>query len=740
MLTILMIISIFGSYLNSVTMKILKTCSLSICILSSFISMAQDTSTQLSLEDLIPGGNSYAKYRVSFPQKQQWWGDIPTYIKGDSIMSIAKSKKETDHLIIDKKTINAGLEANNNRTIKSLLSASFPYADEKIVMLNNGEETYLYNFDSNKVIAAYSLSKEAANLDFSEASKTFAYTKDNNLYILSSPGEEIAVTSDTDKGIVNGQSVHRNEFGIKKGTFWSPSGKQLAFYKMDETMVTDYPLVDISTRIAELKDIKYPMAGMKSHHVTIGIFDPETQETIFLKTGTPKEKYLTNIAWSPDEKYIYLAELNRGQDTCKLNRYEVATGKLDATLFTETHPKYVEPENPVLFLKNNPQSFIWQSKRDGHNHLYQYDTNGNLKKQLTSGKWDITEILGFDETGNNLYYISTETSPIDKDIYQLSLKNGKRTRLSKEEGVHSAQLSASGKYILDRYTSQHNAGKVSLTETKTNKSHTCFEAKDPYKKISMPEVVIGSIKANDGKTDLYYRLTKPLNYNPTQKYPTVIYVYGGPHSQLVDNSWMGQARGWDIYMAEKGYVVFTIDNRGTSNRGIDFENITHRQLGVIETEDQMTGVEFLKSLPYVDANRIGVHGWSYGGFMTLNLLLRHPETFKTGVAGGPVTDWKYYEIMYGERYMDSPKENPEGYAETSMVDRAGDLKGRLLLIHGDEDPTVVLQHNLQFIKSAIKKGTHPDLFIYPGHGHNMSGHDRVHLHEHITRYFDDFLK
>lgn len=719
-------------------MKILRVCFITICTLSSFISMAQDASIPLTLEDLIPGGNSYAKYRISFPQQLQWWGDTPVYVKGDSIMTVAKSEKETDILLIDKKTINSGLEANGKGSIKSLTSVSFPYAKEKIVILNNGGETFLYNIETNQIIATYNLPKGTANHDFSDVSKTFAYTKDNNLYV-SQLGNEIAITSDSDKGIVNGQAVHRNEFGIKKGTFWSPSGKQLAFYRMDETMVTDYPLVDISTRIAELKDIKYPMAGMKSHHVTIGIFNLETQKTIFLTTGTPKEKYLTNIAWSPDEKYIYLAELNRGQDTCKVIRYNAISGKPDATLFTEIHSKYVEPENPVWFLKNDPKSFLWQSKRDGHNHLYKYDVNGNLKEQLTLGNWDITEVLGFDEAGNNLYYISTEVSPIEKHIYQLNLKNGKRTQLSKEEGTHSAKVSTSGKYILDQYTSQYNPGKIAITETKSNKSHTFFQAKDPYAKITMPEIVIGSIKADDGKTDLYYRLVKPMNYDSSKKYPTIVYVYGGPHSQLVDNSWMGQARGWDIYMAEKGYVVFTIDNRGTSNRGIDFENITHRQLGVIETQDQMTGVEFLKSLPYVDTNRIGVHGWSYGGFMTLNLMLRHPETFKVGVAGGPVTDWKYYEIMYGERYMDSPKENPEGYAETNMVDRAGDLKGRLLLIHGDEDPTVVLQHNLQFIKSAIKKGTHPDLFIYPGHGHNMTGDDRVHLHEHITRYFEDYL-
>ena len=712
-------------------MRLFKSFLFTVILSSSFSAMAQNSLVPLSLEDLIPGGSTFSKYRVQFPSQLQWWNDSPVQVKGDSIVSIPVIDKKAVQVITTKELINQSLTAEGKEKLKSFRFVGFPYADQSVVMLTNGSDTYLYNFKENKVEVTYTFPKETSNFDFTKEGRAFAYTKDNNLYILD---------SDSDKGIVNGQSVHRNEFGITKGTFWSPSGNLLAFYRMDETMVTDYPLVDISARVAELKDIKYPMAGMKSHQVTIGIFNRSTQQTVFLKTGTPKEKYLTNIAWSPDDKYIYLAELNRGQDTCKVARYDANSGKLDATLFVETHPKYVEPEHPVLFLKNDPNSFIWQSKRDGYNHLYLYDINGKVKKQLTTGTWDVTEVLGFDAAGANLYYVSTEATPLERHIYQLNLKNGKKVRLSKEEGVHSGLLSESGKYIIDRYTSQYNAGKADITDTKTAKTYNIFSAKDPYKGITLPEISLGELKANDGKTSLYYRLIKPLNFDPDKKYPTIIYVYGGPHSQLVDNSWMAQARGWDIYMAEKGYVVFTLDNRGTSNRGIDFENITHRHLGVVETEDQMTGVDYLKSLPYVDADRIGVHGWSFGGFMTLNLMLRHPETFKVGVAGGPVTDWKYYEIMYGERYMDSPKENPEGYAGSSMVDRAGDLKGRLMIIHGDEDPTVVMQHSLQFLKSAIKSGTHPDFFVYPGHGHNMIGKDRVHLHEHITRYFDDFLK
>jgi len=701
-------------------------------------SFSQDV--PLSLEDLIPGGKTYSKYRAEMPRRISWQGDKLTYIKGDSILVAPHTDGGGIQTLLTLKEINTGMALGEAESPRSLNYVQFVSPESDNLMVVSPEKIYLYDFVNKKITGAFNPNQKMDNHDFSDKSNHLAYTVENNLYIQTPYGKEYAVTNDTDKGIVNGQSVHRNEFGINKGTFWSPQGNLLAFYRMDETMVTDYPLVDVSARIATLKDIKYPMAGMKSHHVTVGVYNPATQQTVFLKTGTPKEKYLTNIAWSPDEKSIYIAEVNRGQDTCVLKSYDALTGKLLTTLFTETSSKYVEPENPVLFVKNDPAQFIWQSERDGYNHLYLYDTSGKLLKQLTTGNWDVTSVLGFDEKGEHIFYISSEESPIERHIYKLNLKSGKKEKLSKEAGVHNAMLSTTGKYISDIYTSQGNPGKAGITETKSNKTHVFHTAKDPYRNVQLPEITLGSLKANDGKTDLYYRMVKPLNFDPNKKYPVIVYVYGGPHSQMVDNSWMGQVRGWDIYMAEKGYVMFTLDNRGTSYRGIEFESATHRKLGMIETQDQMTGVDYLKSLSYVDIDRIGVHGWSYGGFMTLNLMLRHPETFKVGVAGGPVTDWKYYEIMYGERYMDRPQENPDGYKETSMVERAGDLKGRLLLIHGDEDPTVVMQQSLQFLNAAIKKGTHPDFFVYPGHGHNMTGRDRIHLHEHITRYFDDFLK
>jgi dipeptidyl-peptidase-4 len=499
--------------------------------------------------------------------------------------------------------------------------------------------------------------------------------------------------------------------------------------------------VDVSAREAKLKNIKYPMAGMTGHDVTVGIYQVDTHEVIYLKTEENNNYYLTNLSWSPDEKFIYIAELNREQNHLQLNKYDVATGKKTLTLFEEHNDKYIEPEHPLLFLKNSPDRFILQSARDGYNHLYLYNTEGKLIRSLTSGSGDVTDVLGLDKNGENVFFISNEENPIEFKTYKVNIQNGKKTMLTRADGVHSSRLSASGKYLLDYYSRMGEVPlAIDLIPTDKPQPVRLQTAQNPYEGYAYPEISLSCLKAADGETDLYYRLVKPLHFDASKRYPVVIYVYGGPHSQMVKDSWLGGARGWELYMAGLGYVVFAMDNRGTSNRGLAFEQAIHRHLGVVETADQMKGVKFLQSLPYIDKDRIGVHGWSYGGFMTANLLLRHPDVFKVGVAGGPVIDWKYYEVMYGERYMDTPEENPEGYEETNMNKLAGNLKSRFLIIHGDEDSSVVWQHSLSFLKACITARTYPDYFVYPGHEHNMMGRDRVHLHEKITRYFEDFLK
>lgn len=732
--------------MNMIIKKWMAACLLAVAIPMSL--MAQDK--QFTLQDLIPGGKNYSRFQPRNLKQLQWCGDTYLYVKGDSMMSGENAKPV--QLAFTRQQLNDALTAAGLKTVGSMPYFSIPYNDRPVVAFNSKGHRLHYNMAEQKIEADYTLENQGANYDFCPSNGYLAFTEANNLRILSPESKVTHITDESDKGIVCGQSVHQNEFGIHKGTYWSPQGSALAFYRMDESMVTAYPLVNIDARCAEPVPHKYPMAGMASHHVTVGVYHLSTGKTVWLKTGLPKEKYLTNISWSPDEKSIYIAELNRDQNDMHLIRYSALTGEKEAELFSEQDEHYVEPQHPLLFLPNDPEQFVWQSRRDGYNHLYLYNTQGELLKQLTQGEWEVLDVLGFDQKGKNLYFSSTRPSVLSSLSYgdalyvgtsRVDLKKGQCVEVTSGgvKGVHRTQLSATGKYLIDNYSDPKVPRTISIIDGQKGKTlQSLLTAKNPYEGYAMPEVETGTIKAADGKTPLNYFLVKPVDFDPARKYPTIVYVYGGPHAQLVTGSWMQGVSGWDIYMAQRGYVIFTVDSRGSANRGKAFENVIHRNLGVNEMADQVKGVEFLKSLPYVDVDRIGVHGWSYGGFMTTNLMLSYPDLFKVGVAGGPVIDWSNYEIMYGERYMDRPQDNPEGYKNANLKLKAGNLKGHLLLIHGDIDPVVVWQHSLGFLKACVEADTYPDYMVYPRHQHNVIGKDRPHLHEKITRYFDDYLK
>ena len=707
----------------------------------------------LTLQELIPGGKNYGKFVPENLSQLQWIGDKFLYEEKDALVCAAPGK--TPETLLDRRSLNNSLAESGLDTLSRIPRFEVPFADRPVIAFTNKGHRIHYDVNEHKIVSDYTLPKEGGNFDFCPSNGRLAFTEGQNLKILSPDGSVVPVTTETEPGIVCGTSVHQNEFGIRKGTFWSPQGSALAFYRMDESMVTDYPFVNIDSRVAKSEPHKYPMAGMKSHHVTIGVYNIDSGKTIWLKTGVPKEKYLTNIAWSPDEKDIYVAELNRGQDTMKMVAYSAITGERKGVLFTETDAHYVEPQHPALFIPGKQDEFIWQSERDGFNHLYLYNTKGEMLRQLTQGEWVVLSVDGFDAKGENLFFTATRPHPLGTDSVgsPLCVTNWK-LNLTKESdavclnheslignGVHSAQVSPSGKFVIDNYSSWDIPRKIVITDTRRNKVlQTLLTAKNPYEGYIMPEVERGTIKAADGETDLNYFLVKPTDFDSTKKYPVIVYVYGGPHAQLVTGSWMGGVSGWDIFMARRGYILFTVDGRGSANRGHAFEAIIHRNLGVNEMADQVKGVEFLKSKPFVDSTRIGVHGWSYGGFMTTNLMCSYPELFKAGVAGGPVIDWSNYEIMYGERYMDRPQENPEGYRNANLKLKAKNLRGRLLLIHGDVDPVVVWQHSLGFLKACVDGGTYPDYFVYPRHEHNVRGKDRPHLYQLITRYFDDHLK
>ncbi len=685
----------------------------------------------MSIDDAV-----YGRYTYLYPETLRGFSwkndDVFTQIKDNALVAESVKKCECSTLL--------ALEELN--TISGTELKRFP----NYSWLNNGELLFkagkryvVVNVNTKKKIYEVLLPDNAANTTFSKDGKFVSFTTNNNLFAAFPDGEVKQITSDGGNGIVNGQSVHRNEFGISGGIFNSPQGNYVAFYRKDESMVKDYPLVDFMAPQAEEQPVKYPMAGMKSHHVTLGVYNIETGNTTFLKTGEPLDHFLTNIAWSPDEKSIYMAELNREQNHMQLNCYAVSSGEKIKTLFEEKSERYVEPLYPVQFSKVNPDEFYYLSRKDGWFHVYKYNTNGELLQQITEGEWEVLQILGFDKDEKNMFVEATLESPLEKHIYKVNVKSGEPEKLSSEVGIHSGTLSLEGTYIADRWNAKEVSGKYDILSTKGKFIRNIFEAKNPLEDYQLGENTLVTIKTADGKNELYARMIKPVNFDPSKKYPVVVYVYGGPHSQLVNKGWHNSARWWQYYMASQGYIAFTLDNRGTLNRGRDFETAIHRNLGVLETEDQMQGINYLKSLPYVDADRIGVHGWSFGGFMTLNLKLKHPDVFKVGVAGGPVVDWNMYEIMYGERYMDMPEENPEGYANSDMTKYVENLDGKLMLIHGVQDATVVMQHSMKFLRECVKQNKQVDFFAYPIHEHNVRGKDRIHLMTKVSEYFIENL-
>jgi dipeptidyl-peptidase-4 len=703
-------------------------------ILLFFLVSGIQAQKTLSLKDATLGAGSYLK--PSLPT-QLLWRDAQHYmVVKDSALYQFEIRKKGELKVITVSELNKSLKSAGFKAVANI--PRFTLINSSQIWFQMQSQLVVFNLNTKQIVQTLSYPQEAANNDFCTVNSKLAYTLNNNLFIAGNTGNQ-QVTNDTEEHILNGTSVHRNEFGINKGTFWSPKGNKLAFYRMDETMVGNYPLVDYMTREAELVNIKYPMAGMTSHQVKLGVYDLATQQTVLMQTGEPLDHYLTNISWSPDEKSIFIQELNREQNRLKLNQYNASTGEFIKTVLEETDEKYVEPLNPIVFSKIDPDKFYYQSRKDGWNHVYACSIEKGIVAQITRGEWEVTELNGFDAKEENMFFEGTKESPLERHFYCINLHSGKIDKLTSEPGTHLPFISPDNQHFLDRWTSSEVPGKIDLIAVKDKQKQTLFDAENTLKDFELGENSVFTIKAADGTTDLYCRMIKPNNFDPAKKYPVIVYVYGGPHAQLVNKTWKNDARWWQYYMASKGYIAFTVDSRGSATRGKAFENVIHRQLGVEETADQMKGIEYLKSLPYVDVNRIGVHGWSYGGFMTLNLKLKHPETFKVGVAGGPVVDWSMYEIMYGERYMDTPQENPEGYEKANMLNYVDKLSGKLLIIHGVQDQTVVMQHSIKFLKKCIDSNKQVDFFVYPTHEHNVRGDDRLHLMEKISEYFIDNL-
>ncbi|MDO4462776.1 MAG: DPP IV N-terminal domain-containing protein [Bacteroidia bacterium] len=617
---------------------------------------------------------------------------------------------------------------------------------------NKTGDVLAYDRDAKDYYVAASTNKKRVGqrLSFDEVSQNAelpykAYHNGDSLLVVApgTNGNPILINDTIADGLVFGKSVHRNEFGIMDGIFWNHNGSLLAFYRMDERMVTQYPLVDIpynNESIAKVNLDRYPMAGGISHKVKVGIFNPNTQNTLYLETeGYDQNRYLTNISWSTDNKTVCIAEINREQNHMWFNMYDATTGKKIKTLFEEESSSWVEPCTPAKFIDNN--TMLWLSERDGYLHIYRYDIAQNTCTQLTKGNWVVTDLLGYDAKSKNVIFQANKESYLCRDIYAVNI-NGKKepVRLTAGEGMHNAIYSDNSRFIVDRFSALQPALTTNIIDITTGKVvKELNKVEKPWGDTVLPEIKFVDLKTADGKHNITGRLILPTNFDPSKKYPVLVYLYGGSHAHIVDKGWIGGASAWMLYYAQEGYIVWSLDNRGSENRGVEFEHATHRQLGTCESEDQMVGVKYLQSLPYVDKDRMAIHGWSFGGFMTLTMLTKYPEVFKVGIAGGPVCDWKLYEVMYGERYMDTPQENPEGYENNKISNNIDKLNAKLLLIHGYQDATVVPQNVLELIKTAVDKDKMIDMAFYTGHAHNVTGPDRAHLIKRIKLYLDQNL-
>ena len=687
----------------------------------------------------VDASNNNKSIRPQRPAQLKWIGDQDILMKvdGEQIVTMTPGgKSEATFMTLDEfngYALEAGLDSLQripNLTWLNDRQCYFLAEDNVDFVLNR------FDIKTKKIEQITKVPQDAEEMGICAKTMRVAYTVENNLFV--ADGDKKIQITDNPEGVLAGQSVHRNEFAIDGGIFWSPDGSKLAYYSMDERMVTDYPLVDITERIATAKPIKYPMAGMTSHQVTLHIYDMATGKDLTIKTGEPVEQYLTAITWNPDNKRIYIGVLNRAQNHLKFNEYSTVTGDFIQTVFEDRDEQWVEPQGPAYFLPGNPDQFIWKAQRDGYYHLYLYTISKKQVRQLTQGEFVITDFDGFSKDGSKIYYRSNEVSPLERHCYMMDIKSGKVTKLTQEHGTHVVMPSKSGKYFIDMYSSTDVPLNIDLQDRNGKFVSRVHEAENPLKDYNIGETTIGTLKSEDGQT-LYTRLIKPYNFDSSKKYPVIVYVYGGPHTQLITDTWTAGAGFYLNYLAQEGFLVFTLDNRGSADRGEAFEQGIHRQCGQLEMRDQLVGIEWLKTLPYVDPERIGCDGWSYGGFMSTSLKINHPEVFKVSVAGGPVLDWKYYEIMYGERYMDTPEENPEGYELTSLENKTDKLEGKLLMIHCTTDPVVMWQHSLVFVENCIHDGKQLDYFVYPGHEHNVRGMDRAHMITKITQYFKDNL-
>ncbi len=581
---------------------------------------------------------------------------------------------------------------------------------------------------------------------FSPDGKWVSFVRDSNVWVVNvASGEMKALTTGGSEEVLKGKLdwVYPEELDARTAYWWSPDSSKIAYYEMDERPVTRYPIMDMSSPIGAMEYTRYPQAGEANPIVRVGVVAVTGGETKWMDTGADTNVYLPRVDWLADSQRVAIQRLNRAQNRLDLLFCDATTGE-SKTILTETDKYWVNISDDLYFFSDNKR-FLWSSERTGFRHYYLYDLSGKQLDQLTSGNWGISGTGGFgpgaashpdvDEAHGYIYFVSNKDDVRESQFYRLSMRDKSITRLTKEAGTHYVAMSPDESAFVDTYSNTATPPRQDVYRADGTRVAVINENKVPeLAEYSLAPVQFVNLAASDG-TKLYAYIIKPPDFDPSKKYPVLVSVYGGPQAQEVRNDWNPQFL-WDDALAQKGYIIFQVDNRGSYNRGHAFETPIYHHFGKVELEDQLTGVKYLKSLPYVDGSRIGIWGWSYGGFMTLNAMFNVPGVFKVGVSVAPVSDWHLYDTIYTERYMGRPQDNPEGYENSSPVNQAANLKGKLMLVHATGDDNVHFANTAEVLNKLIDANKYPaKLMIFPGRGHGISDRPaRVDLFEQITDF------
>jgi len=615
------------------------------------------------------------------------------------------------------------------------------------ILFQGDNDLWAYNVQTSETKRLTNDSATEEEPTFSPAGDRVAFVKQNNLYALSlATGKITQLTSDGTDLVLNGTLdwVYKEELADRatgRSYEWSPDGKEIAYLRLDDTPVPQYPLINFLSRHVQLTIQRFPQSGDPNPKASFHVVsvDGGATKTWASQDGSV-EYFAPRFAWTPDSKSISFLTLNRDQTEEVAHLWNADSGT-ERTLLVERDKHWINSLNPPHFLGGG--RFLWLSERDGWMHLYLYNLDGKLLKKLTSGDWMIdrplfSDLPMFQVGGDSVYFLSTEADARQRQIYRVHLDGTGLERISKEPGTHTFLLSPDGRYYVDKFSDYQTPPVTRLYKSGGEEVATLDHPSNHLDNYELGSTEFVTVKAPDG-TKLYARMVKPPNFDPHKKYPVIVKVYGGPEVQMVTDSW-GVTSLNDQLFAEQGYILWILDNRGSWGRGHAWESTIFEHMGRQELRDQLAGVDYLKSLPYVDSSRMGIWGWSYGGYMTLYTLTHAPDVFKCGAAGGPVTDWKFYDSIYTERYMRTAEVNPDGYQESSPLEAAGNLQASLLLMHGVDDDNVHLQNTINFIEALVRDGKSYQFYLQPGEKHGFSAYSaRLYLIKRLLKFFDSHL-